>query len=196
MKKLQSLKFPRYFLIIAFGILFSNCTSTLMHKDESAGFNGDFEIVENGYPVNWVFLSKESIENKSYEVILDSQIVKSGKHSLKFLVHSVNDNSLEMYYNPGMFNFHIDGSPGETFKTSFWVRNEGCRFIAKINSQEHPLEYEENIVQTKDSIKEWKLFEYEYTIPPEYKSFGFYINIIEPGSFWIDDVRITKIEGD
>lgn len=182
-------------IILTLGIvlfMFISCnTMSVIKKNESAGLNGDFEIVEDGFPVNWFFISPKALENHSYELVIDTTDFKGGRQSLKILVHEV-DMSRDIWNNPGMFH-NIDAIPGETYKTTFWLKNEGCSFRVKNRSENHPLEYEETIIQTNSSINNWQFFEHKYTVPQEYDRLGFYLHIWETGSLWIDDINIEKM---
>ena len=51
--------------------------------------------------------------------------------------------------------------------------------------------HSETIVRSKENIV--KLYEYEYTVPMEFDRIRFDLNVLQPGSFWIDDVRISGI---
>jgi hypothetical protein len=180
-------------IIIALLIGVTGCyTMTVIEKDESAGLNGGFEIVKEGLPVNWFFISPTALKEKVYELMLDTTSFKEGKQSLKFLVHGAD--SLNIWNNAGMFS-PVDAIPGETYQISFWLKNNGCGFTAKVRSENHPLEHDEIIIQSNDNIIDWQFFEYNYRVPSEYDRLGFYLHIWEPGSLWIEDVSIEKIDG-
>jgi hypothetical protein len=49
------------------------------------------------------------------------------------------------------------------------------------------------IVRSQEAIDTWQRFEYDYTIPAKMNALRFEMNILQPGSFWIDDIRIERI---
>lgn len=51
----------------------------------------------------------------------------------------------------------------------------------------------ETIVETRETIEEWRHYEYEYTIPSEMEQIRFELNVLEPGTFWIDEITISGI---
>ena len=55
-------------------------------EDKSAGLNGSFEVSENGLPVNWIMYTPNTIPDADFQIILDKDIFKEGKQSLKFEV--------------------------------------------------------------------------------------------------------------
>jgi len=47
------------------------------------------------------------------------------------------------------------------------------------------------LIQEKKQIRNWKLLENKIYIPKE-RWFRMALNIIQPGTFWIDDIKIKK----
>ena len=75
--------------IILIGTVLNGCTRmSIRQKSESAGFNGSFEIVKSGLPVNWYF-HHPPIKNGDVEVSLDTMDAVEGNQSLKIIVHRV-----------------------------------------------------------------------------------------------------------
>jgi hypothetical protein len=61
-----------------------------------------------------------------------------------------------------------------------------------------PLEGDyETMLKSKDTIKAWTYFEHQYRMPigKKFRRIRFYLNILQPGSFWIDDVKIEGLDG-
>jgi hypothetical protein len=87
----------------------------------------------------------------------------------------------------------IDVAEGDKFKVSFWIKNSGCKFVVKIGVPGGEMNWK-NIVDTKKDLPEWTFFEEDYTVPEHFPFFLFELNILSPGTFWIDDVRIEKTE--
>ena len=45
---------------------------------------------------------------------------------------------------------------------------------------------------SNEVANDWKLVETTYTIPTQMNRLRFELNVLSPGSFWIDDVKIEK----
>jgi hypothetical protein len=183
------------FIILALSIittvLLDGCTPfSESITDKSAGMNGSFEHTKNGLPVNWLLYTPKTVGTGDFDIIIDTTEFKDGKQSLKFLVRKCS--AVGSWHSPGL-DQEYDANPGETYNVSFWVKNIGSEFIVHISGvsafkgQDGPVE------RSKDTITTWRLFEYKYTIPPKMERLRFEMNILHPGSFWIDDIRIEKI---
>jgi len=163
--------------------------------DKTVGMNGSFEVTESGLPVNWLIYTPETIPTGDYELIIDTTDYKDGKQSLKFLVRECSPNG--GWHSPG-FCQEYEAIPGELYRVSFWVKNEGSEFCVVIGGVSTFDGNYETIVQSNQKIDTWKHFEYNYKMPLEKKfdTIRFEMNILSPGSFWIDDIKIEGINGE
>ena len=117
--------------IILIATVLDGCAPmSIRQKNESAGFNGSFEIVESGLPVNWYF-SYLAIKNGDVEISLDTMDVVEGGQSLKFIVHRVD--SRPGWRRPGLFQVR-PAKAKRSYKVSFWLRNQGCKVSVLIRS--------------------------------------------------------------
>ena len=160
-------------------------------QDEAAGTNGSFEIVESGLPVNWLLYTPKTVPEGDFDLVIDTDEYKDGKQSLKFLVRECA--STGGWSSPGLAN-EYEANPGETYLVSFWVKNNGTEFIIRTGGVSAFEGQYETIVKSGETIDSWRKFEYKYIIPPEMNAIRFELNILQPGSFWIDDVKIIKID--
>ena len=53
----------------------------------------------------------------------------------------------------------------------------------------------DTVVKSSASIPDWKLFEYDYKMPTEFSRIRIELNVLKPGSFWIDEIKIEGIDG-
>lgn len=173
-------------------IIVSSCSSRMSEyiPDKNAGKNGSFEITKSGLPVNWIMYTPKTIPTGDYDLIIDTTEYKDGKQSLKFLVRECSQNG--GWHSPG-FCMQYKAEPGELYQISFWVRNQSSEFIARIGGISASKGQYETIVKSNETISTWQLFEYTYAIPPNMNSIRFEMNILQPGSFWIDDLKIERI---
>jgi hypothetical protein len=159
--------------------------------DKNAGMNGSFEYTKSGLPVNWLLYTPYTVPEGDFEIIVDTIEFKDGKQSLKFLVRECS--ATGGWYSPGFCN-EYPAKSGETYRVTFWVKNDECQFAVRIGGVSPNKGQYDTIVDSKETIKLWKKYEYLYTIPQQMNAIRIEANIVQPGSFWIDDIRIEKLE--
>ncbi len=160
--------------------------------DESAGLNGGFEITKNGLPVNWLMYTPNTVRDGEFDIIIDKNIFKEGKQSLRFDV--INCSSTGGWHSPGFTNEFFESGKFEgegTYKLGFWIKNEGTKFIMKAGGVSPNKGDMKVLIESDEQIEDWKYLEYEISIPRE-RHLRIELNILEPGSFWIDGVLIEK----
>jgi len=158
--------------------------------NEKVGLNGGFEVTENELPVNWLFYTKNTCKNGDFDIITDTTDFKEGKQSLKFNIRSCSDKGDR--FSPGIAN-EMEVNSGETYKVSFWFKNTGCKFYYKIRGVSAKTGIEIPMQISTEVANDWKLVETTYTIPTQMNRLRFELNVISPGSLWIDDVKIKKL---
>jgi hypothetical protein len=182
----------RLVLMLITLVLIYGCTQmSELISDKDAGLNGSFEITKSGLPVNWLVYTPRTIPEGDYDLIIDTMEYKEGKQSLKFLVRECSP--VGGWYSPGFCNEYT-ANPGEIFRISFWIKNHESEFIIRIGGVSASRGAYDTIVKSKDATDNWKLFDYYYTIPENMKAIRFEMNILQPGTFWIDDIKITKVD--
>jgi hypothetical protein len=158
-------------------------------EDDTVGVNGSFEVTESGLPVNWLIYSPKTIPEGDYDLIVDTSEFKSGKQSLKFFVRECS--SVGGWHSPGLSQ-QWDAIPGETYTIEFWVMNEGAEFIVNFGAVTEFDGRMETIIRSDEQISNWKRYSYKYTVPSKFKQIRFELNVLKPGSFWVDDVTIKR----
>jgi hypothetical protein len=158
-------------------------------KGDDDTMNGGFEVVKNGLPVNWYYYSPGTVPEGEFGITSDSLVFKEGKRSLKFSVRQCS--SIGGRFSPGFFE-DFSATAGETYKVSFWVKNEGCRFRVYLQSSEYGKgSNQDTIVSTSENFKDWKYFETDFKV--RYNRIRIEANILGPGTIWFDDVRIEGL---
>jgi hypothetical protein len=158
--------------------------------DESAGMNGGFEYVRDGLPVNWLLYTPKTVPDGDFEIVMDTIEFAEGKQSLKFIVRKCS--SIGGCYSPGFCN-QFPADPGGTFRISFWIKNQGSYFYIKIGGINSSAGQYETIVETNEEIDPWRNFEYIYAVPEGMNEIRLEVNILKPGVFLIDDIRINRV---
>ena len=161
--------------------------------DQSAGLNGGFEVSKNDLPVNWLMYTPRTVPNADFEIVLDKTTLKEGKQSLRFDVKKCNSDGGWM--SPGFTNEFTEAGrfKGEgRYKLSFWIKNNGTKYSISAGGVEELKGDMKTLLKGNEQIGDWQLFEYVIDIPKD-TWLRMELNILQPGIFWIDDIKIEKI---
>jgi hypothetical protein len=170
-----------------------------MSETVITGYNGGFEVTKSGLPVSWSFYTPRTVPNGDFDIVMDKTDFKEGEQSLKFVVRKCEPTGGRL--SPGFFaEYHtnlsppgpFDTSPGETYKISFWAKNAGSEFVFKARGVSAFNGDQGAIIRSKESFDEWRRFECTYTIPPQLW-LRLELNVVQPGTFWIDDLQIVRV---
>ena len=189
--KTLKLKSKLVFLITICSLLMLGSCNQMSEqiKDESAGMNGGFEVTKNGIPVNWLMYTPNTVPNGKFEIILDKEEFKEGKQSLKFKVEECSYNG--GWGSPGFTN-QFDAEQESTYKLSFWIKNNGTEFRVMAGGVAPKTGDMKTLLQTTEQINDWKRYEYSVLVTEEFDQIRLEVNILKPGTFWIDDIQIEK----
>jgi len=161
--------------------------------DKTAGLNGSFEVSKNGLPVNWIMYTPNTVPDANFQIILDKEIFKEGKQSLKFDVKRCS--SIGNWQSPGFTNefSEVGKYRGEgRYKLSFWVKNAGTEFIISAGGVSATKGNMITLIKEHAQIDDWKRLEYEIDVPND-RWLRMELNILQPGIFWIDGIKIEKM---
>ncbi len=184
----------KYAILLSLFLMLSACQQmSEKETDKSAGLNGGFEMSKNDLPVNWLIYSPNTVPNADFEIGLDKTTFKEGMQSLRFDV--INCSSTGGWHSPGFTNeFNESGQfEGEgTYGIGFWIKNDGTKFRVEAGGVA-PFEGDMKVlIESDEQIEDWKYFECKINVPKE-RHLRMELNILKPGSLWIDDVQIVKI---
>lgn len=161
-------------------------------RDPSAGVNGSFEVVSAGLPVNWLVYTPKTVPDSAFDIMIDTTEQAHGRQSLKFAVRTCT--SVGGWQSPGLAQ-EYPAETGDIFNVSFSVMNHGAEFhfsvggVSAFESRGGPS------VRTDSTFNEWHQYDMEYRMPEKIERLRINLNITKPGTFWIDDVRITRSRG-
>ena len=192
--KTLTLKSKTSFLITLCTLLMCGSCNQMSEKikDESAGMNGGFEVSKNGIPVNWLMFTSNTVPDADFNIVLDKNVFKEGKQSLRFDVDKCS--SAGGWKSPGFTNEFVEMGKykGEgKYKLSFWIKNEGTEFKISAGGVSAMKGNMITLIQENKQIKDWKLLEYQIDIPKD-RWLRMGLNILQQGTFWIDDIQIEK----
>ncbi len=168
------------------GIILVSCQSNEFSvSSNSAGLNGDFEITEAGYPVNWAFFPNP--ENTStFAVFIDTTTVMEGSNSLRL-------ETILSEYPSGFRSRRVAVEAGQTYTISLWVRHDGCCFAVHRVLQDATGKTNmrsDVIMSSSTSIDQWRQYETTVSIA-DGEAYIFLKFILDgTGTFWFDNVTI------
>lgn len=185
---------PLTFILSFMMLIFMSCKQMSESViDKSAGLNGGFEIIQNDLPVNWLMYTPNTVPDSDFKIILDNENFIEGKQSLKFDVKHCQTTG--GWYSPGFTNqFHEVGSfKGEaSYEVKFWIMNDGTRFRINAGGVSAFEGEMKTVLEDDEDIGQWQMVEFNVDVPKDME-LRLELNILEPGTFWIDDVQIKKI---
>lgn len=184
-------RMAKILLLILFGVtvvflVFSRNDQT-RNLDPTAGFNGSFESVQNGYPVNWSFFPDPETTD-SYQVALDSVDVKEGSRSLKI---EINANGTI----PGFRSRRIAVQPGKEYRLSMSIKSVGCglkvnRIIQDKSGKTN--KRADDIVEVRNPTGTWQQYEETLVIAKGESYVVLIFEIYDTGTLWCDDIRLEE----
>ena len=155
-----------------------------MSIDPSSKIDSSVEIADNVTIGPWCIIGANvSIGESS---VLDSHVVirtntKLGKGNRIFQFSSVGEDPADKKF---------EGE--ETYRLSLWIKNDGTKFNISgggVSAFESDMI---TLIEDDEQISEWRLLNFEIDVQKE-KWLRMQLNILKPGTFWIDDIRIEKI---
>ena len=192
MKRASTLKAIGYLIVLS--LLLTGCQQfSEAEIDRSAGLNGGFEISKNNLPVNWAMYTPNTVPDANFKIELDKENFVEGKQSLKFEVTTCKD--IGGWLSPGFTNqFHEVGSfKGKgTYKVSFWIMNKESKFRISAGGVSPKLGEMNTLLEGDSNITEWQLQEFNIDIPKDME-LRLELNILKPGTFWIDNIQVEKL---
>lgn len=175
---------------------------SLREENEAAGFNGGFEVVQpvrgidgarQGLPANWYFHAEPLLEGDA-ELSLDAtDPFGGGGRSLRLDVQEAD--SVAGAHTTGLFQVVPARALG-TYRVGFSLKIRDARALVVIRS-ESASEATPGRVEAYDEVHTgrdtWRRFEYVYSVPEGFENIRFELNVIRPGTVWLDDVGIEEI---
>ena len=80
----------------------------------------------------------------------------------------------------------------DRYKLSLWIKNIGTKYSISAGGVEDLKGDMKTLLEGHEQIDDWNLFEYEINMPKE-RWLRMELNILQPGTFWIDDIKVEKI---
>ena len=190
----RKLNYLKHFVFqnLLFFVVGCNGQMSEFEKDKSAGINGGFEICKNGLPVNWLMYTPKTVTEGDFKIALDSKLYKEGKQSLRFDVKKCS--STGGRFSPGFTSEFMEFGKfkGEgRYKLSFWVKNKQSTFKISAGGVSINKGNLNKLIEENKDINNWKHLEYFIDIPKN-NWLRIELNIIKPGTFWIDAIEIEK----
>ncbi|MDI9320245.1 MAG: carbohydrate binding domain-containing protein [Phycisphaerales bacterium] len=157
-------------------------------ENKEIGFNGSFELTKNNLPLNWLVNTVKTTGDGDFSILVDDANAKEGKQSLHFSVLKCSEKGGR--FSPGIAQ-EIPAQAGQSYKLSFWVKNQASTFSITINGVNALEQQEGASIKSADTINEWKMYEMSYTMDTPMKRLRLIVAVLSPGNFWIDDIRVA-----
>jgi len=163
-------------------------------RDDAAGFNGSFEVVADGLPANWHVYDR-ALARGDAQLAYDVSDPADGTQSLEMVVRRAEGRG--GWRDAGLFH-SMDAVAGQSYRVSFALRNRDARVRVRIASEKGDFRLpHDSIVETFDpqpaGDDAWQRFEFTYVVPQGYADIRFELNVLTPGTVWVDDVRIEPV---
>jgi hypothetical protein len=160
-------------------------------KRGEIGFNGSFEIIENGLPVNWYVYTPNTVRDGQFTFALDSVNASHGKRAAHFSIQSCNAEGGR--FSPGLTNeVRVEGN--SRYKITFDLKNQGSHCQFKAGPVSAKAGQAMVMLEVKQKIDKWDNFYYEVFIPADDSLLLLQWNWLKPGEGWLDHVVIEKME--
>jgi len=163
--------------------------SEIVH-DAEAGLNGGFEVVKEGKPVNWLLYTMKTVPTGDFDISIDNNTYHGGNGSLRINVIECDPSGGNL--SPG-FATEIPATPDRNHSLSFWVKNNGTEFVVHAGGVSAMSGNMQMLVKSDESAAEWTYHEYTIPVSEAFDRFRISINVLSPGSFWIDDINIRVL---
>jgi hypothetical protein len=156
-------------------------------EDDSVGMNGGFEQDSEGLPVNWLVYTPETVPEGDFDILFDETDFKEGRQSLKFEVRACS--STGGWHSPGIAQEYTAES-AETYRVSLWIKSEGSDYRVRVGGVDAFTGEYETVASSELAAEGWQHVEHRFTMPDEFETIRFELNVLSPGTLWVDDVRI------
>ena len=176
-------------LSLFFGLM--SC-STQMSESKfipSMGNNGNFEIVDDNLPVNWLVYTKNTVKTGDFTITFDKTDFKAGTQSLHFDVKSCSGEGGR--FSPGISQEQA-AKEGDVYRIKFWAKNNGSSFKFCVNGVSAFGRGEPIYVASNNTSAEWMEYTCTYTVPKGMDKLRLEFNVLQPGNVWIDEVLVEK----
>lgn len=159
--------------------------------DEKAGLNGSFEISKNQQPVNWLLYTQKTTGEGNFRLTLDKTFARSGQQSLRFDVLACSDEG--GWKSPGISQ-EIPARAGEQYVLKAWIKNQGSEFVIRFNGVSAFEKSRGVELRSGENNSDWQNLELSVQVPENMDRLRVELNLLKPGTFWIDDIDIRKAE--
>lgn len=179
-----------FLLMACISLCASSCMKEMSESvsDEKVGLNGGFEQVKQNMPVNWLLYTQKTCGKGDFSITAENQNAAEGQRCLHMSVKSCSDEGGR--FSPGISS-EIKAEAGRSYRLSCKVRNSDCRFRIRLSGVSAFESAPGPELQSAESIQYWRELQLEYTMPEEMDRLRIEVNVLSPGEFWIDDIKLN-----
>lgn len=186
-KNMSLLKLLKFSTLLTFSFCKAQLSESVI--DHSVGMNGSFEVVKNGMPVNWLVYTEKTVKEGQFKFSIDDDS-KQGNNSLKFSVVKCSEKG--GWLSPGISQ-EVKVKKSTNYKVTFWARNMGAEILIRINGVSSLKKDVGLSLRTSEIKEDWFEYKFTYKLPETMEKLRIEINIVKPGTIWIDDIKIEEV---
>lgn len=171
-------------------MIMSACTLSQYEFDSTITSNLGFEYWNNNLPSNWIIYSPKTVTEVDFKIIDDTLTAFEGKHALRFEVKSYSKGTGNL--SPGISNEFKNFYGKASYKVSCRIKNQNTNYKIILSSVDALNCHEKKVICTSSTDQDWKLIEFEINVEKN-DWLRFELNVLSPGNFSIDDLKVEKI---
>lgn len=155
------------------------------------GLNGGFETSDQGLPVNWLLYTPATVPDADFTLGLDTRQPAEGDHCLAFAVTRCGAEG--GWRSPGCA-IEQPARKGGRYRVSLMVQNTGCRARLRLGGVSAFKDQLDTLALPADTRDAWVRVQHELTLPGNMQTLRLELNLLSPGNFRLDGVRIEELE--
>jgi hypothetical protein len=161
------------------------------YTDKSAGFNGSFDFIKEGLPVNWLAYTPKTTRDAKFVMSVDTHDVAEGKHAMKWKVEHCS--ATGGWMSPGLAKEFLC-TPGTTYLIEFWIKNTGASFRFKTDAVSSKYNFKGPEFNSNERTDVWKKVTQKITVPANFSRLRIEFSILGSGTVWLDNVSVKKVK--
>ncbi len=158
--------------------------------DPNAGWNGGFETVKDGLPVNWLVYTAKTAGSGEFDIIPETGGSPEGTHHLRFSVKSCSAAGGRL--SPGIAQ-ERPARPGAMYRVTCKVKNSGTAFRILAGGVGAKTGEVKIVEESRLSDSEWRAVSFNVPVGAEFERLRLEVSVLSPGTFLIDDILVQEL---
>lgn len=159
-------------------------------QQPTAGFNGSFEAVQDGLPLNWLLYTRMDASQADFDFEVNEQNASQGQRSAHFTIRKCQPTGGHL--SPGMAK-EIAVQGNRTYRISFDARNLGSTLVFEGGPVGLKKGQSEVLLRESNGVNAWRSYSFDIQIPENDSILFLQWNWIAPGEGWLDNVVVQAL---